>query len=257
MPATNQVSARDTTSYPQAVTFIKSTVADAPQLPHAPKTLGPDIITFLNRFQPSANKVSATIFKGNESIVSNGWCYAEYPCLSITAPATVEIRGTSGNTLPGITHTEMTGLLTDIMKTPAATFTPSFFNGINSLKYESNGIDLTIYAFSDSRPSDLIAGSVFDLYKIHSDDTSTNAVRGVQLENQVAICLTPVGADPTAAQDFCVGRELNGAMPAHENQPPNVIHGVSKRGGSLGAACGLAAAIPIIGWLAAAFCSTF
>ena len=254
MPAANHVFARDTTSYPQEVTFIKWTVADASQLPHAPETLQRDVKTFLEKFQPSANKVGVTIPKGNKSIVSNGWCYAEYPCLSITAPATVEIRGTSGNALPDITHTQMAGLLTDIMKTPTATFTPSFFNGINSLRHESNGIALIVYAFSESRPSELIAGSVFDLYKILTDDTSTNAVRGVQLENQVVICLTPVGADLMAAQDFCVGRELNGAMPAKENQPPTVIHGVSKRWGRWGIVCSLPRNVRLFRLISGALC---
>jgi len=169
-------------------------------------------------------------------------------------PATAEIRSANGSDLATITEDQMTSLLNDILATRTTAFKAGIFNGINELQYEKGSVSLSVYGLDATTPSDILAGIVFDIYKIHADDTATNSIRAVQVENKVALCLSPVGADPVAVQNFFFGKEINGSMPLSGSQKCDIAE---KRGGDLGIGCALTAVIPIIGWLVAGFCASF
>ena len=179
----------------------------ASKLPHAPSTLKPDEKAFLNEFQPLVNPLTT------DKDIANGWCYEEYPCQSIVDPATAKLHSSNGIALPAITLDEVTELLDLLLKTKTVDLEPSLFEGVTSNSLMTDKIDLTLYALNLNINSSTIAGAVFDLYKINADSTSINTIRGVQVENFFVLCLKPNGVDPIAAQDFCLRRELDGAMP--------------------------------------------
>ncbi len=128
--------------------------------------------------------------------------------------------------LSAITPAEATDLLNLLLKTKTVDFKPSsLYEGFTTSSLMTNKAALTLYGLATSINSSVIAGAVFDLYKIDADSGATNAVRGVQVENQFTLCLSPHGAESKVAQNFCLGEELNGALP-----PKNPLWDCGKAG---------------------------
>lgn len=188
--------------------FLNPVLEPAPKLPRAPTTLKADETAFLEKFQP----LVGTFTVGDN--IANGWCYAEYPCHPLSNPATAELPGANGVALPAITPTEATDLLNLLLDMKTVDLKPSsLYPGFTTSSVMTDNTDLTLYALTNSIDSAIIAGAVFDLYKITADSVTKNTIRAVQVQTKFTLCLRPKGAELTTAENFCLGKELNGALP--------------------------------------------
>jgi hypothetical protein len=103
------------------------------------------------------------------------------------------------------------------MLVPTATYAPTFANMVSGLKVTANQATLEVIASQGTVPSNVLAGMVFDMYKMQHDDPATNAIRAVQAKPDgqerpfVALCLYPEGVDATQAHNFCLRNGLDGS----------------------------------------------
>jgi hypothetical protein len=187
-------------------------------LRHIPSNLPADELSFLNKYQPHSNVASAQIgSKDQDPFTSSGYCFAEYPCFSVQKGGVATI-GTGGE----ITKEQVSKILDDLLSNPQATFDQSNKDTVFSgLKTTVDGAVLEVIASPGTIDSNFLAGMVFDMYKMQSDNPSTNSIRAVQAKTDgkdqpfVGLCLYPQSADPTKAYNFCLGKELDGTpMPA-------------------------------------------
>jgi hypothetical protein len=204
------------------------TIQDIPQtisgpnlsgLAHQPTNLSADDKAFLSKYQPYSNTASDLIRpKQNDKFSAAGWCFEETPCFSVDRVSVVAMPAASGQPLPALTTAQVSALLDSILATTNTTFDNSNHDTVfTGLKTALNGAVLEVIAPQSTVPSSLVAGMVMDTFKA-SIGSSTNAVRSVEAQADggaapsVAICLYPAGADSTASQNFCVGKELDGSV---------------------------------------------
>ena len=189
------------------------------QLAHQPANLPADATAFLAKYQPSSNAASDLIGpKASNQISTAGWCFQETPCSSVDRVSVVSVPSSSGAALPALNPGQIASLLDSILATPETTYSDANHDTVFSgLKKTINGVVLEIIAPKGTVASALVAGITVDAFKA-SIAPGANAVRAVMAQKEgdgshpSAICLYPDGAEPTAAQNFCFGKELDGSV---------------------------------------------
>ncbi|KAF2651335.1 hypothetical protein K491DRAFT_682226 [Lophiostoma macrostomum CBS 122681] len=188
--------------------------ADKGALPHVPATLPSDMKAFLDKYQPYSNKAMGVIGSvNNDHFSKSGHCWQEYPCFSVERPAVTTI----GNK-EEVKKDQVSAILDSISGSPTVEISQTNSgNPYNSFVKTQNGATLQVIAPKGTVDSNLLTGMVFDMFKLQSDDASTNAVRAIQAQTDgkarpfLAICLYPEGADKVSAFNFCIGDEQNGS----------------------------------------------
>ena len=198
----------------------------------APANLSSSTRSFLQKYQPLADAASANIgAKSEATFTSAGHCFAEFPCFSVERGAMVSI-----GTQEEVTQEQVSAILDRLMSAPTATYAPTFANLVSGLKITANQATLEVIAGQGTVPSNVLAGMVFDMYKMQHDDPATNAIRAVQAKPDgqerpfVALCLYPEGVDATQAHNFCLGNSLDGSPMPHTHAPAkrfSIEHGLS------------------------------
>jgi hypothetical protein len=183
----------------------------------APANLSSSTRSFLQKYQPLANATSANIgAKSKAMFTSAGHCFAKFPCFSVERGAIASI-----GTQEEVTQEQVSAILDRLMSAPTATYAPTFANMVSRLKVTANQATLKVITSQGTVPSNVLAGMVFNMYKMQHDDLATNAIRAVQakLDGQerpfVALCLYPKGVDATQAHNFCLGNGLDGSSMPH------------------------------------------
>lgn len=168
---------------------------------------------FLEKYQPLSDAALKAIKPGNDvSFSGAGFCYSDFPCLSVTKAAAASI----GNK-EEIEHDQASALLDQLTASPEVTFGQVENSVFKGLRVTHQGAVLDIIAAPGTIKSDVLGGMVFDMYKLQSDDVTTNSIRATpaKIDNSpgspVALCLYPEGAEANEAYNFCVGKDLNGA----------------------------------------------
>ena len=191
----------------------------------APANLTSKLRSFLDKYQPLANSASSQIgAKDQASFTSAGHCFAEYPCFSVERGAM-----TTMGDKQEVTQKQVSAILDRLTSMPNATFDQTRTNSpLSGLTLSVDQATLQVIAPRGSMSSELLAGMVFDMYKMQHDDPVTNSIRAVQAKADdkgrpfVALCLYPEGVDPNQAYDFCIGNEL-------EESPVPATPSVTKR----------------------------
>jgi hypothetical protein len=207
-------------------------------LAHQPTNLTADASAFLSKYQTYSDAASSlTGPKQNDQFSAAGWCFEETPCFSVDRVSVVAMPAASGQPLPALTTAQVSGLLDSLLATANTTFDNSNHDTVfTGLKTTLNGAVIEVIAPQSTVPSPLVAGMVLDTFKA-SVGSGANAVRSVEAQEDggpaptVAICLYPDGADATASQNFCVGKELDGSVVLSTLLTPATV--VSKRSFSL------------------------
>jgi hypothetical protein len=188
-------------------------------LAHQPSNLSTDAQAFLGKYQTYANTASDLIGpKQNDKFSAAGWCFEETPCFSVDSVSVVAMPNSAGQPFPVLTVAQVSSVLDSLLATPNTTFTNDNHDTVfTGLKTTVNGAVLEIIAPQSTVQSSLVAGMVLDTFKA-SIGSGGNAVRAVEAQQDggpapsTAICLYPDGADVTASQNFCVGKELDGSL---------------------------------------------
>jgi hypothetical protein len=184
-------------------------------LPHVPSNLPAQEKAFLDKYQPASDAASKFIGqKSRDRFASAGYCFSEYPCFSVENAAAVSI-----DNVPFITQTQASQMMDHILAQPRIHFEgPTANHSFTGLKLTVGNVVLDVISPPGIVPSKVMAGFVFDMYKMQSGDPSTNSIRALQAASDtapyanVAFCLYPAGINETAALNFCVGKELDGTL---------------------------------------------
>lgn len=177
-----------------------------------PADLSSSLHMFLEKYQPLANAASAQIgAKQSAVFTSAGHCFTDYPCFSVERGAMASIGDKEE-----VSQEQVSAILDRLTTTPTVTFEHDATAMLSGLKLTHNQATLEVIATQGTMPSNLLAGMVFDMYKMQHDDPSTNSIRAVQAATDgqerpfVALCLYPEGANAAEARNFCLGNELDG-----------------------------------------------
>jgi hypothetical protein len=88
---------------------------------------------------------------------------------------------------------------------------------VNGYFLAESGATLKVIGPSGNVSSSVLAGFVFDSWKVQAGDNPANAVRSRLSQNAdpkqfpLGFCLYPQSADETYARNFCFGKELDGS----------------------------------------------
>jgi hypothetical protein len=188
--------------------------ADWASLVHAPSNLPASQKAFLDKYQPLSEKALSAISPVDNGAFSKaGSCFAEYPCFSVERGAVATIGDKQE-----VTRDQVSAILDHLTSSPTAVIDQSNSDTMfSSLKVTKNQATLQVIAAPGTIQSDILAGMVFDMFKLQSEDPATNAIRAVKAKTDgkerpfFALCLYPEGADKTQeAYNFCIGNQLDG-----------------------------------------------
>lgn len=218
---------------PSGVQFLPTNVtgADKNAFPPVPSNLDGSAKAFLERYQPLSDKALYKVQPVNEvSFSAAGFCFSDFPCLSVSNAAVATIGDKEE-----IKREQISAILDQLTSSSQATFGNVPGNAFSGLKITNQGAVLDVIALPGSIESKVLAGMVFDMFKLQSDNVATNSIRATQAKTDgkdrslLALCLYPEGADSQQAYNFCVGNELDGSSTPNSEplpgQPSN-----SKRG---------------------------
>src|SRR3954467_14501096 len=188
--------------------------ADRAALVPAPTNLPADQKAFLDKYQPLSEKAFVAVSPVQKGAFSNtGSCFAEYPCFSVERGSVATLGDKEE-----VTREQVSAILDHLTASPTALIDQSNPDTLfSSLKVTKNHATLQVIAAPGVVPSDTLAGMVFDMFKLQSEDPATNAIRAVKARTDgqevpfFALCLYPEGADKTQeAYNFCIGNQLDG-----------------------------------------------
>jgi hypothetical protein len=136
--------------------------------------------------------------------------------LTVSKIGTAVLRTSDKKTLPEISNDQIGKLLDKIVSTPSVTFGPTNDGTpVNGYFLTESGATLKVIGPSGNFSSGVLAGFVFDSWKVQAGDNPANAVRSRHSKNAnsqqfpLGFCLFPETADPTYARNFCFGKELD------------------------------------------------
>lgn len=197
---------------------------DKSGFPNAPSNLKAETKQFLEKYQKYSDKAVKSINPASgDKFASNGICYSEYPCFSVQKSAV----GTIGNS-EEVSQKQVSALLDQVLSSDTVTYDnengPAPFTG---QQWTAEGATLSVIAPGGTAPSDVVAGLVFDLFKLQTEDATTNSIRAVKALGDgeqrptVALCLHPADADAQKAYNFCIGKQLDGSYMPTETDNNN------------------------------------
>lgn len=185
---------------------------DTSALQHAPANLSSDLRSFLQKYQPLADLASKEIGpKEEDFFTSSGHCFTEFPCFSVERGAIATI-GSEEEVMPQ----QMSAILDQMLLSPTVAFEHDAATSLSGFMLTADKATLKVIATQGSMSSSLLAGMVFDMYKMQSNSPATNAIRAVQAKTDgkerpfLALCVYPEQADSVQAHNFCLGNELDG-----------------------------------------------
>jgi hypothetical protein len=173
---------------------------------------------FLNKYQKYSEQAEEYLGDHEASFTNAGYCFDETPCLTVSKLGTAILRTSDKKTLPEISNDQIGKLLDTIISTENVTF-GSTTDGtvVNGYFLTESGATLKVIGPSGNFTSAVLAGFVFDSWKVQAGDNPANAVRSRLSNNANAqqfplgFCLYPDTADATYATNFCFGKELDGS----------------------------------------------
>jgi hypothetical protein len=138
--------------------------------------------------------------------------------LIVSNIGTATLRTSDKKTLPEISNQQIGAMLDKIVSTPNVTFGPTNDGTVvNGYHLTENGATLKVIGPSGNFSFGVLAGFVFDSWKVQAGDNPANAVRSRLAKNTeqqqfpLGFCLYPDTADQTYANNFCLGKELDGS----------------------------------------------
>ena len=191
------------------------TGADTDAFPAAPSDLEQGQRDFLSKYQAlSEAAFQAVAPVRDNSFSAAGFCYSDFPCLSVNKAAVATIGDKQE-----VEKEQVAAILDQLTSTDTVTFDHVNGSPFSGLKITKNGAVLDVIAQPGTMESEALGGMAFDMFKLQSDDISTNSIRATQAKTDgqerplLALCLYPEGADATQTYNFCIGKGLDGKAP--------------------------------------------
>jgi hypothetical protein len=173
---------------------------------------------FLEKYQKYSEEAEDYLGDHEPSFTNSGYCFNETPCLTVSNIGTAVLRTTDNKTLLEISNDQIGKILDKIVSTPNVTFgATKDGTSVNGYFLSESGANLKVIGPSGNFSSSVLAGFVFDSWKVQAGDNPANAVRSRLSLNSnpnqfpLGFCLYPQTADQTYARNFCFGMELDGS----------------------------------------------
>jgi hypothetical protein len=173
---------------------------------------------FLNKYQKYSEEAEDYLGDHEASFTNAGYCFDETPCLTVSKIGTAVLRTSDKKTLPEISNAQIGKILDKIVSAPNVTLGPTNDGTpVNGYFLTEGGATLKVIGPSGNFTSAVLAGFVFDSWKVQAGDNPANAVRSRLCKNNDAkqfplgFCLYPETADENYAGNFCFGKELDGS----------------------------------------------
>jgi hypothetical protein len=173
---------------------------------------------FLTKYQKYSEEAEDYLGDHESSFTNAGYCFDQTPCLTVGKIGTAVLRTSDKKTLPEISKDQIGKILDKIVSTENVTLGPTKDGTVvNGYYLTESGATLKVIGPSGNFSSAVLAGFVFDSWKVQAGDNPANAVRSRLCRNNnpkqfpFGFCLYPESADATYAQNFCLGKELDGS----------------------------------------------
>jgi hypothetical protein len=205
----------DVRGEPNRVHVLDATItgADKTAFPPVPAQLDGAQRAFLEKYQPLSDAALTKVAPvSHTSFSAAGFCFSEFPCLSVAHVAVATVGDKEE-----VEREQVAAILDRLTASPNTTFGAVPGKLFTGLRVAEKGAILDVIAAPGTMESNVLGGLVFDMFKLQSDDVSTNAIRAApaptdgHAADPLALCLYPEGADAQRAFNFCTGKELDGS----------------------------------------------
>jgi hypothetical protein len=207
-------------------------------------------IDFLKKYQQYSEQAEDYLGDHEASFTNAGYCFDETPCLTVSKIGTAVLRTSDKKTLPEISNDQIGTILDKIVSTPNVTFGPTNDGtAVNGYFLTESSATLKVIGPSGNFSSAVLAGFVFDSWKVQAGDNPANAVRSRLSKNAdsqqfpLGFCLYPETADEVYARNFCFGKELDGTGAKTASKRDTVKRGVDARSVEARSLLGIAAGL--------------
>ncbi|KAF2001564.1 hypothetical protein P154DRAFT_619239 [Amniculicola lignicola CBS 123094] len=202
----------------------KYSVSNPDELPaHAPNATAAET-EFLNKYQPLSDAAAKAVAPVTQvKFASTGSCSREYPCWSVERGGLASIGDKQE-----ISRNQIAAILDELTKKDKCAFDKTAPElAFSGLRISIDGAVLQVFSPPAELEAEILAGMVFDMYKLQCNDVTTNSIRAVAAKTDdkerpaLAMCVYPEGADPVVTGNFCRGLQLDGQhMPDDKEMEP-------------------------------------